>query len=82
MLDPFRLHKKLGQSVTRLFGQNTYLDFIPPLPPNTMLITAIIILSRSTTTSTVNVISPKATLLRGEGRGGRSKLKYTLKSQS
>jgi len=57
------------QSVTKLFGQNTYLDFIPPLPPNTMLITAIIIFSSSTVTSTVNVISPKATLLRGEGRG-------------
>ena len=57
------------QSVTKLFGQNSYLDFIPPLPPNTMLITAIIIFSSSTVTSTVNVISPKATLLRGEGRG-------------
>ena len=61
---------KLGQSVTKLFGQNTYLDFIPPLPPNTMLITAIIIIfSSSTVTSTVNVISPKATMLRGKGRG-------------
>ena len=35
-----------------------------------MLITAIIIFSSSTMTSTVNVISPKATFLRGEGRGG------------
>jgi len=57
------------QSVTKLFGQNTYLDFIPPLRPNTMLITAIIIFLSSTVTSTVNIISPKATLLRGEGRG-------------
>ena len=57
------------QSVTKFFGQNTYLDFIPPLSPSTMLITAIIIFSSSTVTSTVNVISPKATLLRGEGRG-------------
>ena len=53
--------------MTKLFGQNTYLDFIPPLPPNTMLITAIVIFSSSTVTSTVNVISPKAILLRGEG---------------
>ena len=69
MLDRFRLHKKLGQSVTKLFGQNTYLDFISPLPPNTMLITAIKIFSSSTMTSTVNVISPKATLLGGRGGG-------------
>ena len=70
------------QSVTKLFGQNTYLDFSPPLPPNTMLIAAIIIFSSSTMTSTGNVISPKAPLLGGEGQGGCSKLKYTLKNQS
>ena len=81
MLDQFRLHKKLGQSVTKLFAQNTSLDFIPPLPPDTMLITAIIILSSSTITSTVNVISPKATLLGGRGRG-LFKTKYKLKNQS
>ena len=82
MLDRFRLHKKLGQSVTKLFGQNTYLDFISPLAPKTMLITVIIIFSSSTITSTVNFIPPKAKLLRGEGRGGCSKLKYILGNQA
>ena len=56
--------------MTKLFVQNTDLDFIPPLPPNTMLIPAITIFSSSTMTSTVNVIPLKSNIVKGGGAGG------------
>ena len=64
--------------MTKLFGQNTDLDFIPPLPPNTMLIPAIIIFSSSTMTSTVNVIPLKSNIVKGGGTGGLFKIEIYI----
>ena len=65
--------------MTKLFGQNTYLDLIPPFPPNTMLITAIIILIvKQHNDFYCKRYLPKSNIVEGGGAGGLFKIEICI----